>query len=232
MTSRESGASTRASFPKREQPRWGWLRSIVGRWARRPIVSRGSSSVTPAPKATRFWTAGFTCPSAGLKPEFERAPRAVPYSPGNDLSNQAGTRAGAAQAALGKANCLAVTGSPVIAPSAITRRFWNNCPRTSTTWRRSPARAKSGSNRLALSEKFKTEGCTVEQLLKVKHSAQLANPQNIRRRKGPDRGCLCAGAGLLERGPDARKRTLAAAAQRCHSKIKYALSNAPEDIPR
>ena len=35
----------------------------------------------------------------------------------------------------------------MIAPLGITSRSWNNCPKTSITWRRSPAPEKSGPKR-------------------------------------------------------------------------------------
>jgi len=51
-----------SEFPKKGTASVGVAPQYCGRWARQPIASRASSSATPAPKGTRCWRAGFTCP--------------------------------------------------------------------------------------------------------------------------------------------------------------------------
>ena len=162
------------------------------------------------PKDTRFWTA--TCPSAGLNPNTRIAAR-VPHSPGDDLSNQAGTRAGAA-ASLWRPSSLAVAGSPVIVPMAITTRSWSNCPKTSITWGKSPAPERFGPKRVRAS-RIGTGGLHGRTLAPSQGPVALANPQDSRGRKGAAGGGLRAPPGLCESGADAGERTLAGAAQRC-----------------
>ena len=216
-----------ASSPRRERPRWEWPRSIAGRWARRPIASRASSFATPAPKGTRSWTAGSTCPSAGLNPTTRSAasaaafPRTRPSKPSRNSRWSCSNR-------YWPPNSLAVAGSPVIVPLAITSRSWNNCPKTSTTWRRSPAPAKSGPKRARPSRSWKQEGCTVEQLLTVKSLWNWQTHKIAEGEKGPMVAAFARVRVYLsaERTPESERWLLLR--NDANGQIKYALSNAPQ----
>src|ERR1022692_2928083 len=106
-----------------------------------------------------------------------------------------------------------------------------SCPKTSTIWRRSPAPEKSGPKRARPGRSGSKQGVTVEQLLKVK---PLWNWQTHKIAEG-EKGPLVAAFARLrvylspERTPESQRWLLLRNDANC--KIKYALSNAPQETP-
>jgi len=82
-----------------------------------------------------------------------------------------------------------------------------------------------------ISEKLKTEGCTVEQLLKIKHLLNWQTHKISEGEKGPI-VAACARVRVYlsaDRTPESERWLLLR--NDANHKIKYALSNAPEDTP-
>lgn len=82
-----------------------------------------------------------------------------------------------------------------------------------------------------LSEKLKTEGCTVEQLLKLKHLWHWQTHRISEGEKGPIVAAFARARVYLsaERTPESQRWLLLR--NEANHKIKYALSNAPADTP-
>lgn len=82
-----------------------------------------------------------------------------------------------------------------------------------------------------LSEKWKTEGCTVEQLLKVKHLLHWQTHKISEGEKGPIVAAFARVRVYLSAERTAESERWLLLRNEANGKIKYALSNAPEETP-